>query len=112
MRTALILLAFVAVLGFVREAGADDGLPPKHDYTISIGGYSFGFLDWEYDIPGRDNELFRPNNARGNVCLGPLGYYKVPFTATQGLVGFCFILATLIVLPIVLTVRWRRRATV
>jgi hypothetical protein len=43
------------------------------------------------------------------LLLGPLGNLKVPFTATQGLVGFCCIVATLITLPVVLTMRWKRK---
>mgnify|MGYP000187383193 CR=1 FL=1 len=39
------------------------------------------------------------------MLVGPLGKpFEVPFTATQGLVGFCLILALLIVLPAVFAV--------
>jgi hypothetical protein len=101
MRTASILLALVVVLGFLREAGAystSDRFYP--DYTVQIGEYRIGFRDHRHG----DTLNFSV------VDLGPFGeYHKVPFTATQGLAGFCFIVAMLIIVPVALTVRWKRK---
>jgi hypothetical protein len=99
MRTASILLAFVLVLGFVREAGAIMGLTPTNDYTVRIGGNDVGFRDWE----GKNQ--FGETGAYCQVCLGPFGRLDdVPFTAIQGLVGFW-----LIAMVIVFTFRWKSK---
>jgi hypothetical protein len=108
MKAASLLLALVVVLGFVSEAGAI-GQPigeVEHDYTIELNDVQWiGFEDGGY-------LTIRPDGRQrfSYVWLGPLGRYSVPFTATQGLVGFCIILATLIFVPVVLSVRRRKRA--
>jgi hypothetical protein len=103
VRTASILLALIVVLGFVNEAGAWERIVSENRYTISIAGHETGFMDQHtYDTEGR--------YYWSAICLGPFGSHQVPFTAAQGLIGFCLILATLIIVPAVLTVRWRRRA--
>jgi hypothetical protein len=95
----IILLLLVVVLGFVSEAGASYGEGPSHDCTIKIAGKSFGFVDWQ-GIPGC------------TMYLGPLGRLHAPFSAKVGLVAFCCILATLIIVPVMLTMRWKKnRAT-
>jgi hypothetical protein len=106
MRTASILLLLVLVLGLVSEAGAYGGRRVETDYTFSMGEHQFGFWGGrEYScIPDSD-----PPPRWSEVMLGPLGTHEVPFTATQGLIGFCCILATLIILPVVLTVRWKKK---
>lgn len=87
MRPIPILLALVVVLGFVSEAGADD-------YIVTVGDQDFGI----YDSPC------------GNVvAIGPW-QMGVPFTATQGLIGFCAIAVGLVALVTLLTFRWKRRA--
>jgi hypothetical protein len=109
VRAASILLPLVVVLGFVREAGAI-GIPLEHNYTVRVGDHAFGFVDFRVV----DTPIFvQPGTVRlqGVVKLGPLGSLNAPFTATQGLIGFSLILALLIIVSVVLTVRWRRRAT-
>src|SRR5262245_31788961 len=101
MKAASILLAFVVVLGFVSEAEAKEPLYRVECYTVSIGEYSFGFIE--------SGMVVRPRWRSTTMCLGPLGSHEDPFTATQGLVGFCVILATLIIIPAVLTVRSKRK---
>jgi hypothetical protein len=106
MRTASVLLALVVALGFVREAGA---IPIANvnndDYSIWWGMQRFGFHDGT--STKSDGTIVRWSF----VNLGPLGSYQVPFTATQGLVGFCLIIIGLIALVTTLTVRWKRKAT-
>jgi hypothetical protein len=103
MRTASILLAWVIVLGFGSQEAFSQVDPgpivpviPINDYTFDIGEQTFGFVDFP--------------NGESIVCIGPLGQIDLSFTATQGLIGFCVILTTLVVLPVVLTVRWKKRA--
>jgi hypothetical protein len=117
MRPTPILLTLAIGLGFVHEAGAESGegqhhsvyLPPyqtppptlTHDYTLHISGHLFGIKEWQ--VNGR------PYTA---LYVGPFADFEVPFTATQGLVGFFLVLTILILLPAVLTVRRKRqRAT-
>jgi hypothetical protein len=101
MKTSSMLVALVVVLGFCRDARAISmpAIEPEHDYTVNILGHSFGFLDYESGI------AFAPV-----VYCGPFGDHAVPFTATQGLIGFCVVFVTLIFVPVVLTVRWKKRA--
>jgi hypothetical protein len=110
VRPASILLALVVVLGFVSEVRANmyEEYVINHDYTITIGSVQMGFIDG-VTIDRR----YRPDKRMywSRAGIGK-SFYDVPFTATQGLIGFCLILATLIIVPVVLTVRWRRRATV
>jgi hypothetical protein len=111
MRTASILLALVVVLNFVRDAGAfAPNFVAEQDHTIVVGGQTLGFRTgtWVGDIDF--NTFVHPRTAT-YAYLGPLGSHNVPFTATQGLVGFCVIVAGVIALAMVFTVLWRRRAT-
>ena len=115
MKTASILPALVVVLGFVSEAGAEV-VSTTRDYSIKIGDQWFGFADqWVNPVPQfpfakDDGRVYRYEDGLfTTMYLGPFGSRTVPFTATQGLVGFCCILATLIILPVVLTVRWKKR---
>jgi hypothetical protein len=114
MRTASILLAMVVVLGFVKEAGAD-AVPTRtprgnevprlrvrlDNYMALIGGKQFGIAD-------RGDPISR-EPAYTTLFAGPLGNYRVPFTATQGLVGFCLIMVALIASLTALTLRWKRK---
>lgn len=104
MKAASILLALVAVLGFCREAGARDFFRFPEvccRRNVTVGPYSFGFVD--YGLTETDPKPWTVMYA----C--PLGSHSVPFTATQGLIGFIVILVMLISLPIVLTVRWKKK---
>jgi hypothetical protein len=92
----------VVVLGFVSDAEAVT-LYPSHDYTIEIGDYKFGFEDYEGWISSD------PDFNSRSIYLGPLGHHKVPFTATHGLIGFCFVLAVLVIVPVVFSVRWKKK---
>jgi hypothetical protein len=106
MRTASILLSLVVVLGFVRQVGAYSSAWFESfdtDYTIAIGTERFGIRD---TIDIRTNSTYRTE-----VFLGPLGVHAVPFTATQGSVGFCFIVAVLVIMSVGLMIRWKRRQT-
>ena len=73
-------------------------------YAIEIGNQTFGFLDdWRATgTPGKPER-------ESEIHLGPLGKHKIPFTATQGLVGSCALLVILITSTAVLTMRWKRR---
>jgi hypothetical protein len=107
MRPIPILLSFVAVLGFLREAEAEGHGPPTRDFTVGytsgISDYRFGFRDWEYpNDPGQ--------KIYSAVLFGPYGGKYVPFTATQGLVCVCVIAVGLAALVTVGTGRWKRRA--
>lgn len=104
MKTVSILLALIVVLVLVRKAGAWVTVATGHDYTIGIGGQRLGFLDGKVYSSHSD----RPGNW-SEIYLGPLGKIDSRFTAIQGLVGFCFILAILAIVPVVLTVRWRKK---
>jgi hypothetical protein len=97
MKAASILLALVIVLGFVSEAGASKTRKDT-DYTVEVFGRLVGFQD----LKSGDDEW-------GMIWLGPLGGYDILCTATQGLVGFCCILATLVIVPVVLTVRLKKK---
>lgn len=100
MRHASILLTLVVMLGKAREAGA---CPPNivENHSVIIGDYAFGFCDVEVSVPGT------VYGAWTQMCCGPLGDYAVPFTATQGLVGFIVIVAVLFIVPIVVVVGWK-----
>jgi hypothetical protein len=99
MKAASKLLVMFLVLGFVSKAGARDRI--DRNCTLIIARQQIGFLDLRSPVT---------NRARTEIHLGPLGNREVPFTATQGLVGFCCILALLVIVPVLLTVRWKKRA--
>ena len=71
------------------------------DYTFTIGGYRFGFIDANHSF-------------QGDVTLlhaGPLGeYYHVPVSALQGLMITALLFATLLAAMAWLCFR-RRRVT-
>ncbi len=102
MRTASILLALVVVMGFVREAGAQ-GPELVTDCSVVIAGQPFGFITTPADISVHGIEFYT------FAYLGPFGVYKVPFTATQGLIGLCVIVFVLIALVATLTLRLKRK---
>jgi hypothetical protein len=95
-------MALVVVLGFVSEAGAMASVSVEHDFSFQLAGQTFGFADGT--LVGSTHS--RPYSW---LHLGPFGFGNVPFTATQGLVGFCVIAALLVIVPAVLTVRWKRK---
>jgi hypothetical protein len=133
IRTASMLLGTLVLLGSSREAAAQQARPwtdvpndtechikpyidvpndtechfkpyievptrPTHDFTLRIGHHTFGFREWAFGRP-----------SGSTVFFGPLGQRRVPFTATQGLVGCGFILALMIVVPAALAARWKKR---
>jgi uncharacterized membrane protein (UPF0182 family) len=99
MRTASILLALVVVLGFVSQASAAD-------YRIWVRGRGYGIYDWKFEFKGK---VFGQGGTA--VDLG-FSHFDVPFTATQGLIGFCVIVVGLLALVTVFTFRWKcKRAT-
>jgi hypothetical protein len=104
MRASSIFLALVVVLVLAQPTKAitiyrDDTL---HDFTVHVGGYRIGFEDGIY---ADDDSEFLWNR----IHLGPLGPHSAPCTATQGLIGFGVIVVGLIIVPAVLTVRWKKR---
>lgn len=103
MKTASILLALVVVLGFVSEAGARQVGYIDYSCTVNVGEHTYGFQDCHIEHYG--GFLSRSTIAR----LGPLGNHHVPFTATQGLVGFCFIVVGMVAMVTVFTFRWKRK---
>jgi hypothetical protein len=108
MRTASILLALSFVFGFVSDADAKPAEPVEHWYRVRIGEHYLGFTDHRIYKPPMKDEADRIQISC-LLWLGPLGTHKVPFTATQNLVGCCLIAGTLIIIPIVLTVRWKKK---
>jgi hypothetical protein len=103
MRTASILLALAVVLGFISEAGATQVEYIDYSCTVNAGRHTYGFQDCHIEQDG--GFVSRSTIAR----LGPIGNLRVPFTATQGLVGLCLIVVTLIGLLVVLSLQWKRK---
>jgi hypothetical protein len=97
MRLIPILLALVVVLGFVSQAGAEVITSPN--YTIVVGKYVFGIADFR-----KDDQLLATS-----IFFGKGRPLDVPFSATQGLVGFCVIVVGMVALVMVGTVRWKRK---
>jgi hypothetical protein len=105
MRTLSVLLALVVVLS-AREVGAAGAITVDCHYIVGITDHNwFGFRDLTYTDGVSQTSWTQ-------VGLGPLGIHKAPFTATQGLVGSCVILAMLVIVPLVLTVRWKRKKAI
>jgi hypothetical protein len=103
MKAIPILLALVVVLGCISEAGASSvELSVAPSYTVSNGTYSIGISDL------RANGEY----VGTQLLLGPLGNLKVPFTAAQGLIGFCVIVVGLLALVTAGTMRWKRKRAV
>jgi hypothetical protein len=110
MRTALILLALVVVLGFVSIAQGECVGDLLSDKTIVVSGHTIGFRDFgfRWSLAGNGMDDF----VSTEMYLGSLGSFEVPFTATQGLVGFCLIVVGLLALVTTLTFRWKRKRAV
>jgi hypothetical protein len=102
MRTASILLALFVMLGFVKEGGAAIQMRIDNQYAAQFAGLKFGLIDGK--VYGHGSAI--PFHW---LCLGPLGTYEVPFTATQGLVGFIVIVAMLIITLIAAVAGWKRK---
>jgi hypothetical protein len=99
MRTASILLASIVVLGSLNEASAEICIL-KHDYTIALArSGSYGLQEYIVDNNGTTWTVFWIGRT----------YRNVPFTATQGLIGSCAIVAGLIALPAMCTLRWKKK---
>jgi hypothetical protein len=106
MRAASILLALVVVLS-AREAGAEEAnVAVERNYAVVVAGRAWGFMDGEAQYWTANP---RPYSA---ILLGPYGRREVPFSATQGLIGFCLIVPTLIALLATFTVRWKRKRAI
>jgi hypothetical protein len=105
--TAKILLAIVVALGLVKEAGAQTAASGTiRRYTVAVGEQRIGIADYGWKFDMGDVET---TSVWTSLQLGPFGEYKVPFTATEGLVGFCVILAILMIVPAVFAVRWKKK---
>ncbi len=103
MRTASKLLAMVVVLCASEAFAVAYYTNPNLTYRASFYGMTFGFNHLEPAIPG---PRYAPYTL---MSVGPLGNYEVPFTTTQGMIGFCVILAMMILLPVAATIRWRKK---
>jgi hypothetical protein len=103
MRSASILLALVVVVGFVSYAPAKTSPPPDHDFTFEVAGNLVGFRDWRYTT------ILEGPQLHSVINFGPFGWLEVPFTATQGLVGFCALVIGMLALATMGTFRWRRK---
>jgi hypothetical protein len=104
MKAALILLVLV-VLGGCEVATPQNARKPRQmsesgfivrGYWVVVGNRSYGFAD--HADGGTSMRLGR------TIYASPF-----PFTATQSVIGFWLILATLIFLPVVLTLRWKKK---
>jgi hypothetical protein len=104
-----ILLALFVVPAFASEACAGPLHYVQKNLSFEIFDQRFGLVE-HYDHPVTGP--FGTGETWTNLYFGPLLFYNVPFSATQGLVGCCVILAVLITLPAVLTLRWRKKRTV
>jgi hypothetical protein len=102
MRPLSILMAIVAVLGFVSEAGARD-IAPNRDFTVDVGGKPLGFIDWRY------TNLLEGPQLHSLICLGPFGNHEVPFPAIVGFVGFCLLAVGMLALVTAATFRCKRK---
>jgi hypothetical protein len=108
MKPTSILLSLVVVLGFVSEAGAERFAIPLHDYRITIGDCKFGFVDGRQG--GSITEACSTNAGHfSKFYFGRDGEYAIPFTATQGLIGFCVIVVGMAALVTVGTFGWKRK---
>jgi hypothetical protein len=101
------------MLSFVSEAAAEHKVRESylldHSYKIKIGKRAIGFSDAR--LFRSEGDLIRTESKRpcSIIHLGPLGVHEVPFTATQGLGGFCLFTVLLVILPAGLAVRWKRK---
>jgi hypothetical protein len=109
MKTASILLASFVGLGFCREAGAWEAMAECKNYLIEINNHQYGVCEG-FELT--EDATINWEKRITVLVLGNLGTFELPFTATYGLIGFCCILATLIFLPVVLTMRWKRKRRV
>lgn len=96
-----ILTTLVVVLGFGSEAGAQTDTETLHDFTFTVAGHSFGFMD------GLDHLMY--TTTWSTISLGPLGNYNSPLSATQGLIGFCLIVVAFIAMLAALSMRWKKK---
>jgi hypothetical protein len=103
MKATSLLLALAIVLGFVSEAGAFSSWI-YCNRSIEIGTHRFGFADWS---PGSGPP---PTPPWTMIYAGPFGEWQVPFSATQGLVGFCILGVGMVALLTSLNVRWKRKS--
>src|SRR5262245_24479956 len=106
MRATSILLAMIVVLSAREAFAVTYHTNPDLTYRVSFFGMTFGFNHLEPVIP---DPLIAPYTL---MSVRPLGHYEVPFTTKQGLVGIFLILATLIIVSVVLTVRWKKKRVV
>ncbi len=104
MRIVLTLLMLMVALS-ASEAAAQE-IRPVHDYTVTLAGARLGIsdLDVSESIGERGMEVVT------RLYFGPFGSKQVPFTATQGLVGFGVIALILIASLVAFVLRWKRRS--
>jgi hypothetical protein len=71
----------------------------RHDYTIKLGGQRYGFADYVIGSGSTTAHPVGPTRAH----LGPLGSYRVPFSATT-----CWVLIVATPLVLVMLARVMR----
>ncbi len=92
MRRPLLITLLVTILaGNVQQVFAY-GRFITNDQSVRIGNHRFGFVDWAPDHSTHrfgftDPEFSNHAPRLTKMYFGPLGECKVPFTATQGLIG-------------------------
>jgi hypothetical protein len=74
-------------------------ITPRHDYTIELGGQRHGFTDYVIGSGSTTAHPVGPTRAH----LGPLGSYRVPFSATT-----CWVLIVATPLVLVMLARVMR----
>jgi hypothetical protein len=104
-RTAILLALVIVVLADAQTAKAE-AARPLQDFTFAIARHQYGISDM--DVSESTSEFGIEIETR--VFFGPLGSRIVPFTATQGMVGFSLIAAGLVGLLIFAKLRRSRRS--
>jgi hypothetical protein len=103
LRIVLIIAALV-VLNSRTRCAADTWITNEHHYTVGFRGERFGFVDGCLYVDGDPPQ----EHYFSLIDLGPAGTHSVPFTAAQGFIGCILLIAILIMLSLVFTVRWHR----
>jgi hypothetical protein len=103
-----ILTTLIVVLGFVREAGAAEYQFCWRQQYYGIADVLFEYCE-KIDVNGNFANPTGQFEMITVIQFGPYYYAHAPFTATQGFVGFCLIVAAFIALLIALSVRWKKK---
>jgi hypothetical protein len=110
LRTASILLALVLAVPW--EANAELGPYGLTSHSIEFGRHEIiSISDWEESFYWPAGVVVTGPRERywTTMRVGSLGPFEVPFTATQGLIAFYLLLATSILVPVALSIRWKKK---